>query len=423
MLKRIVTPAPELVQFIEDLKLPLSDPQQRHAKQIADGLITIEGDKNLSNLYRHMVGDPCPKSAADTFREAPWGAEDVRSPLREHLVKTIFKLAEANGDKPKRVFLSLDDSLTEKDRHSKRLESVDWHFDHARSSPNQPVYSKGTVYVMLRLTVGHISVTVDIQLYLRRKTVRKLNRARRRGERLPFRTKLTIARHMLKAIAALIPKQYQVYVLFDSWYASAKFIKWCQKRKWHIICRLKTNRQLDRVPVKLHHQRLKHRRYTKVRVHAADEEKGTPYQVRSLTGRLNKIYQPVRVYISKRHKRDKRPRYYGSTDTSLSPLEALTFFGHRWSCEVGNWYVAQRLGWADCRLWRVESTEKFLMVLWLALAYLELRCAQSDQFENVAAVIRQHQQAHAQRVLEEACRLAMQVSDLSQVLERFTVAA
>jgi hypothetical protein len=423
MLKRMVSPAPELVQLIEELKLPLSEPQQRHVKQISDGLITIEGDKNLSNLYRHMVGDPCPKSAADTFREAPWRAEDIRSPLREQVVTTIFKLAEAKGDTTKRAFLSLDDSLTEKDRHSKRLESVDWHFDHARSSPKQAVYSKGTVYVMLRLTVGDISATVDIQLYLRRQTVRKLNRARRRGEALPFRTKLTIARDMLKAIAPLIPKEYQVYLLFDSWYASAKFIKWCLKRKWHVICRLKSNRQLDRVPVKHHHQRLKHRRYTRVAVRAADREQGRTYQVRSLTGRLNKIYQPVRVYISKRHKRDKHPRYYGSTDTSLSPLEALTFFGHRWSCEVGNWYIVQRLGWADCRLWRLEATDKFLMVLWLALAYLELRCAQSDQFENLAAVIRHHQQAHAQRLLEQACRLAMQTSDLSQVLERFTVAA
>ena len=53
----------------------------------------------------------------------------------------------------------------------------------------------------------------------------------------------------------------------------------------------------------------------------------------------------------------------------------------RWSCEVSNWYIAERLGWADCRLWQVESAEKFLMTLWLALTFLEFlqvtqhRCA------------------------------------------------
>ena len=106
MLKSIADVSPDLAQFVEDLNLRLSSPQQRHVKQIADGLITIDGDKNLSNLYRHFVGDPCPKSAADTFREAPWKADDVRSPLRKQSVTTAFRLAEER-DEPQCVFLSI----------------------------------------------------------------------------------------------------------------------------------------------------------------------------------------------------------------------------------------------------------------------------------------------------------------------------
>lgn len=423
MLKQIVAPAPDLVQFTNALNLRLSTPQLQHIHRVADGLITVDGDKNLTNLYRHMVGDPCPKAAADTFRESPWVADDIRIPLRRHLVKTAFQLAEASGDAPQPVFLSLDDSLTEKDRHSHRLESVDWHFDHARSLPKKPVHTQGTVYVMLRLQVGKISFTVDLQLYLRKKTVRRLNRTRRRGKRIPFRTKMTIARQMLQAVRPLIPRKYPVYVLFDSWYASADLIKWCLKRNWQVICQLKSNRQLDGLSVKQHHQRLKHRRYTRVRLPAADNETVTTYQVRSRSGRLNTIDQPVRVFISQRSQRDKHPRYYLSTDRSLDAQTTLTFFQHRWSCEVGNWYVAERLGWADCRLWHVESTTKFLMVLWLALAYLEMRCAQSDHLETVAAVIWQHRQDHARCVLEHACRLAQQTNDIAQVLAQFTVAA
>ncbi len=422
MLKTIAEVSPELTAFVEDLNLRLSEPQQRHVKQIADGLITIEGDKNLSNLYRHIVGDPCPKSAADTFREAPWSTNDLRIPLRKHLVKMAFQLAEAQGA-PLQVFLSIDDSFTEKDRHSKRLENVDWQFDHARSHPKKPVHSKGTVYVMLRLIIGNISLTVDLQQYLREATVKKLNRQRRRGEKLRFRTKLTIARQMLRAVARFIPRGCQIYVLFDSWYASAAFIQWCRKRKWHVICRLKTNRHLDGVPVKFHHQLLKHKRYTEVRLDAADDETATAYLVRSLTGMLNNIDQPVRVLISKRRPGDKRPRYYGSTDTRLSLEQTLAFFQKRWSCEVANWYIAERLGWADCRLWRFESTDKFFMVLWLALAYLELRQAQAEHVENLAAVIQQHRNKHAWSLLQEACQQAMQASDLSEVLKQFVIAA
>lgn len=422
MLKSIAEVSPDLSTFVDGLDLRLSQPQQRHVKQIADGLITIEGDKNLSNIYRHFVGAPCPKSAADTFREAPWTADDIRIPLRKQLVKTAFQLAEARGT-PRQVFLSLDDSLTEKDRHSKRLENVAWHFDHTRSRPQVPVHSKGTVYTMLRLIVGNISLTVDVQQYLREETVIRLNRKRRRGKKLYFRTKLAMARQMLKAVKSLIPKGYQIYVLFDSWYASAELIRWCQKRKWHVICRLKSNRNLDKVAVKRHNQRLKHKHYTDVRLYAADDEKGTLYRVRSLTGKLNNIDQRVRVLISKRHAGDTRPRYYGSTDISLSLEKTLTFFQNRWSCEVANWYIAERLGWADCRLWRFESADKFLMVLWLALAYLELRHAQADHFENLAAVIQQHRNDHAWHLLRKVCQLAMQSTDLSEVLEQFTIAA
>ncbi len=38
-------------------------------------------------------------------------------------------------------------------------------------------YTKGTVYVMLRLTVGNVSFTVDMRPYLRASTIRRLNRA------------------------------------------------------------------------------------------------------------------------------------------------------------------------------------------------------------------------------------------------------
>jgi hypothetical protein len=63
-------------------------------------------------LYRHIVGDPCPKSAADTSREAPWQADDIRMSLRMHLVKTSFELAKKQGVS-KVIFLSIDDSFTE----------------------------------------------------------------------------------------------------------------------------------------------------------------------------------------------------------------------------------------------------------------------------------------------------------------------
>jgi hypothetical protein len=421
MLKAIAEISPELHSFIETLQLPLSRPQKQHVAQVADALITTVGDKNLSALYRGIVGDPCPKAAADTFREAPWSADDVRIPLRSHLVAEVFDLAEAMG-LGKQVFLSLDDSITDKDRYSTRLQMVDWCIDLARSMPGKPVYTRGTIYVLLRITIGPLSFTIDVAPYLRAKTIRRLNRKRSRGECLTFRTKTQIAQAMLEAVLPLIPPGYRVTLLCDSWYAAAKLIKWCRAQDWHVICRLKSNRLLNGIQVKEHNQRLKHRRYDHVTVTAADEKRPKTYLVRSLTGKLSSLTDDVRVHISKRHSRDSRPRFYSATDPSLSAHRALNDFHVRWSCEVANWYIAERLGWADCRLWQVESAEKFLMVLWLALAFLEVLKATQFRSQSVADVIRIHRQDHACRLLEQACQMVLETGDVEQVFARFTLA-
>ncbi len=421
MLKTIAEVSPVLLSFIEDLGLPLSRPQKRHIAQVADALITTEGSKTLSALYRNIVGDPCPKAAADTFREAPWTADDLRVPLRAHLAGLVFKMAAEMG-LAKHVFLSVDDSTTDKDKHSRRLQMVDWFIDLARSMPGKLVFTKGTVYVLLRITIGPLSFTIDIVPYLRARTVRRLNRQRTRGKRLKFRTKIHLAREMLDAVAPLIPEDYQVTVLHDSWYAAASLLKWCRAQEWHVIFRLKSNRTLNRTQVKAHHQRLKHRRYDHVKVTAADAERPRTYLVRSLVGKLSSLPQEVRVFISKRHSRDTRPRYYGATNPSLSAHRALNDYHTRWSCEVANWYIAERLGWADCRLWKVESSEKFLVVLWLALAFLEFLQVTQYATRTVADVIRIHRQQHAERLLKQACQMVLQTRDLTEVQARFTFA-
>ena len=58
MLKSIAEVSAELLSFIEARQLSLSKPQKQHVAQVADALITTEGSKTLSALYRSIVGDP-----------------------------------------------------------------------------------------------------------------------------------------------------------------------------------------------------------------------------------------------------------------------------------------------------------------------------------------------------------------------------
>jgi hypothetical protein len=258
-------------------------------------------------------------------------------------------------------------------------------------------------------------------LYLREKTVRRLNRHRAKAERLHYRSKYNLAREMLASLAALLPPGFQVYVLFDSWYASNKLLKFCRRKGWHVICALKSNRCLNGKQVAQWNRDLKHRRYLHVRL-TATEEKVRRYLVRQLEGRLNKVPFDVCVFISKRHPRDQRPKYFLCTDVSLSAQAVLTIYQKRWPIEVDNFYLKQALGLGDFHVQSFEAVEKWYAIIFLALTYLQWRLNHSDgphSFSNLAAVIQQHREEHACQVLTAACEQALHLGDLTTVLRRF----
>ncbi len=227
MLKTIVHPSVKLVEFIVALKLALYQPQIKHLERLADALIVCDRRKTLTNLYREFVEELDPKTAADFFREIPWQAEDVGRPQRVYNLRLRQVLGDASP-----IVISIDDSLGKKYKDTRHLEAVAYHHDHNASSPYRQVYSNGYLYVESHVQMGLLGFTFDTQLYLREKTIRKLNRQRPPGKRLPFRSKYRIARAMLVEMAAILPKGYPVYVTFDSWYASAKLIKFCRRQGW-----------------------------------------------------------------------------------------------------------------------------------------------------------------------------------------------
>jgi hypothetical protein len=388
---------------------------------MADAVIVCEAPhKTLTTLYDLIVDAPHPSNAADCLRISPWTADDLREPLRAFVIDDLLQSAGGESEEP--LFVSIDDSLTAKDKDTKRLEAVHWHYDHTKSIGKKQVYTNGTQHIEVRLQLGNQAYVYDWGLYLREKTVRRLNRRRKpTRRRVRFRTKYRIARAILADLKQRLPARFPVYVLFDSWYASNKLLKFCRRQGWHVICAIKSNRTLDDVKLSIVNQRLKHQRYTRVNPTATDRRK-RPYLVRARQGRLKNVSFVVCVLISKRHRGDKRPKYFLCTDLSLSPQQILTIYKKRWPIEVDNYYVKQLLGLGDFRVHAYEAIEKWFAIIFLAYTYLQWRLnhRQADErFKVVADVIRYHRQQHARRVLEEACQLAIACRDISQVLKRF----
>jgi hypothetical protein len=421
MLKRIVHPSQLLVMFVTLLHLNISKPQRKHLLRTADAIIVCEGRKTLANLYRQWVEAPDVSAVADFFRVSPWKAEEIYRALGPFAITDMLRSAQEQGPTPN-IWASIDDSATRKDKDTHALEAVDWIFDHSASGKGQTVYCKGAVHVTLRIQVGSYSYTFAWRLYLREKTVRRLNRGRPKGKRLRFKSKYLLAREMLEELQTLLPEGYTVYVLFDRWYASGKLIKFIHRQGWHIICALKRNRKLDGIRVDQWDQRLKHKRYTRVRVPAADGTTRT-YLVRSVQGCLSDVPFDVCVLISRRHNRDKHPKYFLCTDLNLTAQTVLNWYGNRWPLEVDYWYLKQLLGLGDFRVQAYEAIEKWYAVLHLLLTFLQWRLYEAwdhgQPLRSLADVIHQHRAEHARETLISACQQAIQLGSIEPVLQRF----
>jgi DDE superfamily endonuclease len=419
MLTRIVRNAPALCTFVDQLNLDLSKPQHQHLLNLADGLLVCEDTKTLAQIQRLFLDTVDPSNMADFLRISPWSTAQVRSALRANQVAWAVAAAERLG-LPKILYLNLDDSLGEKNKATRHLEPVAWFHDHNESTKGRPRYKNAFCYLECTLRIGTLVVTVDLRLYLRAKTVRRLNRQRRPDQRLTFRSKNRLARSILHDLQPLLPKDWTVYVQFDSWYASEQLLKFVRRQGWHVTCALKCNRTLGGKRLDQLAYALRHRRYTRVRVTAADGNQ-TTYLVRDTTGRLAKVPFDIRVFFSKRHPKAKASAYFLSTDLTRSAVQALQGYSGRWSCEVVNFYLKTRLGLADFRVRSYEAVDKYLVVVHLTWAYVERRfeTERSTPIKCYGDLIRRHRDEHAEAWLTAAVQLALETGSMETVLEKF----
>jgi hypothetical protein len=419
MLTRIVRPSLALDSFLQPLLPLLSLPQRQHLLEMADALLVTEDRKTLAALQRQFLDTTDPANWADFLRISPWSTEDVRDRLRREQLAWLVAEAQRRG-LPKILYLNLDDSLGKKDKQTHCLEPVDWFHDHNESTPQKPHYEKAFCYVECTARVGNLTVTLDLRLYLRARTVRRLNRHRAPEQRLAFRSKNTLACVMLEALKPLLPAGWTIYVQFDSWYASERLLKYIHRRGWHAVCALKSNRKLQGQRLRQFATTLTHRRYTRVRVTAADGHR-TTYFARDAVGRLSKVPFDVRVIFSKRHPQARTWAYFLSTDLARSVAETLRGYGGRWSCEVVNFYVKTQLGLADFRVRSFEAVDRYVVVVHLAWAYVERRFVQerSASVRCYGDLIRRHREEHAEAWLTAAVEEAVSTGEIEPVLRRF----
>jgi hypothetical protein len=412
-MKGIVRRSAAVVTFVGLLGLTLTAPQLQHVERFADLLVVAPRRKTLAQLAALELPGVDSSNLADFFRISPWDPDDLRLPL----VELILRYLQARTTDPSvPIFLTIDDSLAPKDKGTRKLQSVDWHFDH-----NQGRVVRGGNHVVLRIHWGRFHFPLLWRLYLRSATVRRLNR-RRKHNKLRYYSKLDLTQQMLQQMLPSLPKGHPVYVLFDSWYTSAKLVKWIRQQGWHVIAAVKSNRKLSGQKLTQWHHDLKGCSYGHVSLELANGRKRT-YWVRSLVGRLRGVPGSVRVLLSQRGPGVTAPKYFLCTDLSLSVQEILSRYQHRWSQEVDYWYVKRELGLGDFRLQSYEAIAKWYAVVYLVLVYLYWRRYEEAEAHGptprLSEVMTMIRHDHQREVLRAACEEVAAGTPVEEVLERY----
>jgi hypothetical protein len=412
-MKAIVRRSAAAVTFVGLLGLTLSAAQRQHVERCADLLVVAPRRKTLAQLAALELPGVDASNLADFFRISPWDPDDLRLPLVELVLRY---LKEHNGDPSTPIYATVDDSLAPKDKGTRHLQSVDWHFDH-----NQKRTIRGGCHVVLRLHWGAFHFPLSWRLYLRQSTVRRLNR-RRKHTKLCYYSKLELAQQLLQQLIPLLPKTNPVYVLFDAWYTSAELVKWIRQQGWHVIAAVKSNRKVSGHKLTAWRHELKGRSYDRVSLELANKRRRT-YWVRSVWGCLRGIPGQVRVLLSQRGPGVQTPKYFLCTDLTLSAQEILSRYQLRWSQEVDYWYVKQQLGLADFRLQSYEAIAKWYAVVYLVLVYLYWQ-RYEDQHRHkrttsLSEVLARFRHDHQRAVLRAACEEVAHGTPVDQVLERY----
>jgi hypothetical protein len=412
-MKAIVRRSAAIVTFVSLLGLTLSAAQRQHVERCADLLVVAPRRKTLAQLAALELPGVDPSNLADFFRISPWDPDDLRLPL----VELVLRYLKAhNPGQPLPIYLTIDDSLAPKDKGTRKLQTVDWHFDH-----NQGRVVRGGNHVTLRIHWGKYHFPLLWRLYLRSATVRRLNR-RRKKNKLRYQSKLVLAQQMLQQVLPFLPNGHPVYVLFDSWYTSAKLVRWIRQQGWHVIAAVKSNRKVSGQKLTQWHHELKGCSYGRVSLELANGRRRT-YWVRSITGRLRGVPGSVRVVLSQKGPGVRAPKYFLCTDLTLYGQEILSRYQQRWGQEIDYWYVKQELGLGDFRVQSYEAIEKWYAVVYLALVYLYWRRYEEGEAHGhtpgLSEVMTGIRQDHQREVLRAACEEVAAGTPVEAVLDRY----
>jgi SRSO17 transposase len=392
-----------LVKFLLALRFEMSGPQFNHLNHMVHGIILCEGRKNISQI-REAAGDYRHLSCITKFlNKSTWCVNRMQRRRMQFLMETLRRERAKRGDFRPITFVIVDDSGCKKDKTTKHIEALDFHYSY---NDGKSVWSHCIVTAHI-VSAGY-SFAWDFHTYFREEYCE--------ANKIKFKSKNDLAIELIQTYKS--SENELVYVLMDSWYTSQKLVDACNAKGFHVIGALRSNRTFcpAGIRIQLGEFAANHIRKSDLRS-VTVENKGT-YWIYEYEGPLADI-ENVRVLLSweKIFDSSKPPFCILCTVHSLDLVTILRYYEVRWSIETGYRYFKELLGFDQYQLQSFHAIKRFWAIQFLTYNFLELQRIEWSNESNeltLGAVVRRirkdyfgqtvvyvYQQALARRPLME----------------------
>jgi hypothetical protein len=349
-----------IVKFILAIKLEFSKPQMSHLFTLVHGIILCAGRKNITQIRNATRQDRHLSSVTHFLNHSPWCVNRMQRRRMQFTMEKIRAKRLRCGDARSLVFLIVDDTCCKKDKSTKKMEALSFQYSH---DDGKPVWCHNIVTT--HVVSEGCSYAWAYRTYYQEEYCH--------ANRIEFKSKNDFALEMIEAFPA--EEDELVYVLMDSWYTSEKVINACNRKGFHVIAAVKTNRKIcpAGISIQINDFATQHIRKTDLR--SVTVEGQGMYWVYPYEGPVSDI-ENVKLLLSwKDDYTDlSKPQVcLLCTDVSLDLVTIQRYYHVRWNIETGYRYFKELLGFDQYQLLSIIGIQRFWAIQFLTQNYLEVQ--------------------------------------------------
>jgi hypothetical protein len=225
-----------IVKFILALNLGLTKPQHNHMLAVVHGIILCAGRKNITQIRHAVRQDGNLSNSTHFLNHAPWCVNRMQRRRMKFMIEKLRKSRIKKGDSRHLVFFIVDDTNSKKDKSTNKMEALEFHYSH---EDGKSMWSHNVVTT--HVVSDTYSFPWDFRPYFRKEYCE--------AHPIVFKSKNDLALEMIEAFSA--QEDELVYVLMDNWYTSEKVVNACNRKGFHVIAAVKTNRKISPAGIRI----------------------------------------------------------------------------------------------------------------------------------------------------------------------------